>query len=139
MEWTLSLLMSILAALPVIMIPMIAADPFRPGVTNTLNTAEFLGSVVSLSTLGTGIGKIVNGFVCQLIGGKASASIYLLGVALFSVILSTTYTIHGYGTYSHYFDKKVFKFDFNSSPFYSYCWDGILCEYDVDRVFCFNG
>jgi len=83
-------------SLPVIMIPVIAADPFGPGVVNTMNTATFVGAIVSFSTLGAGCGKVVNGFVCQAIGGRQSGMIYMLGLAFFSLILSTTYSIHGY-------------------------------------------
>ena len=78
---------------------MIAADPFAPGVDSPLNSAAFLGSLVSLSALGAGAGKAVNGFICQAIGGRLSGSLYLLSLAIFSFILSTTYTIHGYGEY----------------------------------------
>ena len=83
-------------SLPVIMIPVIAADPFGPGVINTMNTATFVGSIVSISTFGAGCGKIVNGFVCKAIGGRQSGIIYMLGLAFFSLLLSTTYSIHGY-------------------------------------------
>jgi TM2 domain-containing membrane protein YozV len=84
---------------------MIAADPFAPGATNSINSAAFLGSLVSLSALGAGAGKVVNGFICQAIGGRLSGSLYLLSLAIFSTILSTTYTIHGYGEYEIYVRK----------------------------------
>ena len=83
-------------ALPVILIPMIAADPFAPGVPNTMSSAAFVGTIVSLSSLGAGFGKIINGFVCQAIGGRASGTVYLLGLSFFSLLLSSTYSIHGY-------------------------------------------
>lgn len=83
-------------SIPVILIPVIAADPFGPGVVNTMNTATFVGAIVSFSTLGAGCGKVANGFVCQAIGGRQSGMIYMLGLAFFSLILSTTYSIHGY-------------------------------------------
>ena len=83
-------------SLPVILIPVIAVDPFGPGVVNNMNTATFVGSIVSISTFGAGCGKIVNGFVCQAIGGRQSGVVYMLGLAFFSLLLSTTYSIHGY-------------------------------------------
>eukprot|EP00979_Chaetoceros_neogracilis_P010994 scaffold2640_cov256-Chaetoceros_neogracile.AAC.8 len=83
--------------IPVIIIPLIAADPFAPGIPNihSANTAAFVGTMVSLSTFGAGIGKILNGFVCQALGGRKSGTIYMSGLAVFSVLLSTTYSMHG--------------------------------------------
>ena len=136
-------------AIPIILIPMIAADPFGPGVANTINSAQFLGAIVSLSTLGAGIGKLINGFVCRAIGGRASGSLYLLGLSIFSVILSSTYTIHGYGTYNGFnfyqlhdtyigFVMSVLLIVIYLSIFYSSCWNGILCIHAMDSMQC-NG
>ena len=83
-------------SLPVVLIPVIAADPFAPGVEMTISTAMFVGSLVSFSTLGAGCGKFINGFVVQAIGGRLAGSIYMFGLAMFALMLSTTYTMHGY-------------------------------------------
>ena len=147
-------LVLVYVAIPIILIPMIAADPFGPGVANTINSAEFLGAIVSLSTLGAGIGKLINGFVCRAIGGRASGSLYLLGLSIFSVILSSTYSIHGYGTYNRFnfyqlhdtyvyiyisvFVMSVLLILICLSIFYSSCWNGILCIHAMDSMQC-NG
>ena len=83
--------------MPVILIPLISAEPYEPGIILTENSAAFAGAIASVSFIGGGMGKLINGFVCQSLGGRTSGVIYLLGLAFFSTLLSTTYTIHGYG------------------------------------------
>jgi len=80
--------------IPVILLPMIADDP---GASNThlVSRAVFVGAIVSLSTLGASIGKFVNGFVCKGIGARTAGCIYLLGLTIFSLLLSTTKSFHG--------------------------------------------
>ncbi len=78
---------------------MIAADPFAPDAmafSTPINSAVFVGQIVSISSLGAGIGKVINGFVCKAIGGRVAGSVYMLGLAFFSLLLSTTSSIHGY-------------------------------------------
>ena len=58
-------------------------------------SAAFVARVASLSTLGGAAGKVINGFVCQGIGGRTAARIYLVGLAAFSFLLSTTTSLHG--------------------------------------------
>lgn len=78
--------------IPVLLIPIIAGD--LAGTSG--NTAQIVGSIVSLSTLGAGIGKVVNGFVCQSLGGRKSGMLYLLGLSAFSFMLATTNSLHGF-------------------------------------------
>jgi len=85
--------------IPVILLPMIAADPFLPTsaahLSPRLEGAAFVGAIVSLSTLGAAIGKFANGFVCKSIGGRMAGSFYLLGLSAFSLLLSSTTSLHG--------------------------------------------
>ena len=88
-----------LLALPVILIPVIAADPYAAGAiipetASTLSSAAFVGQIVSISVLGAGVGKLFNGFICKAIGGRVSGSIYMFGLAAFSLLLSTTSLYH---------------------------------------------
>ena len=86
--------------LPVILIPVIAADPFAPNALSimdpVLSPSAMVGRVVSLSSLGLGTGKLLNGFICQAIGGRVAGSVYLLGMAVFALFLSTTSSAHAY-------------------------------------------
>jgi len=87
--------------LPVILIPMIAADPYKA--TSTASTAATVGrlsgtdlaaKIVSTSALGAALGKVINGFICQSLGSRKSAGTYFVGLAYFSLLLSTTSTFH---------------------------------------------
>jgi len=80
--------------IPVILIPMIAADPNINGVPINFNGAALTGSILALSSLSAGIGKLINGFVCQSFGSRISGSVYLLGLSSFSLLLSRTSTMH---------------------------------------------
>ena len=65
---------SITITLPVVLVPLIANDLQVP-------VASFAARVASLSTMGGGLGKLVNGFVCQSLGGSTASSLYLIGAA----------------------------------------------------------
>jgi hypothetical protein len=86
--------------LPVILIPVIAADPFAPNALSfmdpTISPNAMVGRVVSLSSLGLGTGKLLNGFICQAIGGRVAGSVYLLGMGAFALFLSMTSSSHAY-------------------------------------------
>jgi hypothetical protein len=80
--------------LPVVLLPTIAADfvPVADAADATAASgAAFIASVAGISTLGGGLGKLLNGFVCMGIGGKKSSSLYLLGLAASSAVLSVTH------------------------------------------------
>ena len=85
--------------IPIILLPMIAADPFLPNSISHLSPKmegpAFVGAMVSLSTLGASVGKFANGFVCKSVGGRTAGTLYLLGLAAFSLLLSTTASLHG--------------------------------------------
>ena len=66
---------------------MIVADPsFGSGIS----AAALAGTIVSFASVGAGVGKIVNGFSVKLIGGRNATSLYMMGLAFFSIMLSTT-------------------------------------------------
>ena len=72
---------------------MIVADPsFGSG----MSAAAFAGTVVSFASIGAGVGKIANGFSVKLIGGRNTASLYMMGIAAFSIMLSTTTNAYSY-------------------------------------------
>lgn len=64
--------------LPVVLLPLVAAERVAG---TALSASAFVAAVASISTLGSGMGKLLNGFVCQFLGGTRSSFIYLLGVA----------------------------------------------------------
>jgi MFS family permease len=76
--------------LPVVLLPTIAAD-FVPVAGAATASAAFIASVAGISTLGGGLGKLLNGFVCMGIGGKKSTWLYLLGLSASSTLLSVTH------------------------------------------------
>ena len=71
-----------------VMLPSVAAEYT---LTTSAATA-FVAGVASMAPLGGGGGKIINGFVCQRIGGKLSSMLYMLGAAFLSLALSNTKT-----------------------------------------------
>jgi hypothetical protein len=73
--------------LPVILMPLIAAEQTSLA-GSSLATAAFVASTASVSTLGGGFGKFINGFVCKALGGRVSASLYLTAMAGFHLWLS---------------------------------------------------
>lgn len=77
---------------------MIAADPVSrtSNVIIQTNGAELTGKIVALSSIGAGLGKLLNGFVCQGLGSRFSGSLYLLAMASFSFLLSTTSSLHAF-------------------------------------------
>jgi MFS family permease len=73
--------------LPVMLMPLVAAEhslvmgpKFMAGM--------FIAATASISSLGGGMGKVVNGFVCQRMGARKSAFLYFLGMGVFSFLLS---------------------------------------------------
>jgi hypothetical protein len=65
-------------------LPSIAAEY----VTHPEAVTAFVAGVASIAPLGGGVGKLVNGFVCERIGGKRSSWIYLIGLGCLSLFLS---------------------------------------------------
>jgi MFS family permease len=83
-------------SLPVILMPMVAAE-HSISMGPKLTAGMFIAAAASISTLGGGVGKVINGFVCQRIGGRQSASLYLVGMGIFSFLLSINTSAAGVG------------------------------------------
>jgi MFS family permease len=75
------------SSLPVILLPLIAAEQGAI-VGAGFSSAAFIAQVASIAALGGGFGKLINGFICQAIGGRALSSLYLLGITACTVLLS---------------------------------------------------
>lgn len=70
--------------IPIVLTPMIAkAYNLAPS-----QLTSFSAAVASVAMMGGGVGKIINGIVCQRAGGITTASYYLLGLGFFSFLLS---------------------------------------------------
>jgi hypothetical protein len=72
--------------LSVLTVPALAAEHL----SSPKALSAFVAGVASMAALGGGCGKIINGFVCQRLGGRRASFIYLLGLAALSMGLSTT-------------------------------------------------
>jgi hypothetical protein len=70
--------------LPIILAPMIAQSYNL----KSSDLTTFCGKVASIAIMGGGFGKIINGLVCQKLGGITTASTYLLGLGASSLALS---------------------------------------------------
>jgi sugar phosphate permease len=57
----------------------------------------FVAGVASTAPLGGCVGKLVNGFVCERLGGKQSSWIYLVGLGCLSLFLSNAKTAASIG------------------------------------------
>lgn len=79
--------------LSVVTIPALAAA----NLANPAASAAFESSVASMAPMGGAIGKIVNGFVCQRLGGRKASWVYLLGLATLSGGLSFTRSLGAVG------------------------------------------
>lgn len=75
--------------LPVILTPMAA----KTYLLSPSQLTSFCGVVASVGIMGGGFGKVVNGIVCQRLGGVRTASYYLLGAGLCSLLLSMSTSI----------------------------------------------
>ena len=69
--------------LPVVLLPMAAAEQ-----VTAQGVSSLVAAITSVAIIGGGVGKVVNGFVCQEAGGKKSSSYYLLGCAFCSLLFS---------------------------------------------------
>lgn len=72
--------------LSVVTIPALAAA----GISNPASCASFEAGIASMAPMGGAIGKVVNGFVAQKLGGRRSSCIYLVALAALSIGLSVT-------------------------------------------------
>jgi hypothetical protein len=71
--------------LPVILIPAIVHQDHH---LSKMAMTSFCGTIASVAMIGGGIGKFINGIVCQRMGGVATASNYMAGLSLCTLILS---------------------------------------------------
>jgi len=67
-------------------------------------TAAFCASMASLAPLGGFAGKLVNGFVCQKLGGQRSSFVYMVILAALSLGMSFTTTLAPVGFFVVGFD-----------------------------------
>ena len=67
-------------------------------------TAAFCASMASVAPLGGFVGKLVNGFVCQKIGGQRSSYIYMLVLSALSLGISFTRSLAPVGFFLVGFD-----------------------------------
>jgi sugar phosphate permease len=74
---------SLVMNLPILLLPMAAAEHATGRGVSTL-----VVRITSIAIMGGGLGKFVNGFVCQEMGAKRSSVIYLVGSAVCSVLFS---------------------------------------------------
>jgi hypothetical protein len=77
---------SLVMNLPILLLPMAAAEHASTGTTS--DVSALVVSIMSIAIMGGGLGKLVNGFVCQEFGGKKSSAFYLLGGAVSSLLFS---------------------------------------------------
>ena len=79
--------------LPVILTPIIGSQLFQ--LSSSSQLTSFCAAVASVAIAGGGVGKLINGIVCQNMGGIATASNYLmgLGVSCFALSLASTTSI----------------------------------------------
>ena len=87
---------SVTMTLPVLIVPMMDVElqqQIRSSSTATTGSAHqalsLAATVASMAPLGGGIGKLVNGFVCQAMGGSRSSKLYFVGSALASLGLAS--------------------------------------------------
>ena len=78
---------------PISSMPVIAAEFY----SDPSQVAAFVASAASIATLGSGCGKFINGLIVQRLGGRISATMYLAGLALLSMSLSTTHSSNKVG------------------------------------------
>jgi len=77
--------------LSVVTVPAMVMEHFATTTTTATSTAAaFVAGVASLAPLGGGVGKIVNGFVCQRLGGRQASWMYLVGMSALSMAMSMT-------------------------------------------------
>lgn len=81
---------------PVVLLPTIAEQQANL-LGATFSRTAFVASVASTSFLGGGIGKFINGIICQAMGGKRSASACMAGIGICSLLLSFNTATHMFG------------------------------------------
>jgi len=67
-------------------------------------TATFCAGMASMAPLGGFVGKLLNGFVCQRMGGRRSSWVYLVVLAALSLGMSYTHSLASVGLFLVGFD-----------------------------------
>ena len=111
-----------LLGIPIVLIPVIAADP---SFGLDVSAAAFAGTVASFASIGAAIGKFVNGFSVKIVGGRNTTSLYMIGIAIFSIMLSTTSNRHRYA---------IAGMEFCSSIIWVACSDIFSNKYEEDPM-----
>jgi len=85
-------------SLPVVLMPLVAAEYAAAGPPGTKFVASgFIAAAASISSLGGGFGKVVNGFVCQAVGARRSASFYLFAMGIVAFLFSMNTSMYAVG------------------------------------------
>ena len=81
--------------LPVMIVPMMDAEILAAGTAAAAGSlaltrgASLAATMASMAPMGNGIGKLVNGMVCQQLGGAKSSKLYFVGSFLASLALAS--------------------------------------------------
>lgn len=86
--------------LTVVTVPAAAADHFA----HPSDAAAFVAGVAGMAPLGGGMGKLVNGFVCQRLGGRQASFLYLLGMSALGLAMSFNKSIGSVGWFLLFLD-----------------------------------
>lgn len=71
--------------LPILLVPMAAAEF---STSSTTSVASIVVKITSIAIMGGGLGKLVNGFVCEQVGAKRSSGLYLVACAICCLVFS---------------------------------------------------
>lgn len=74
--------------LPVMIVPMMDAELAAAGMS-LARGASLAATMACMAPMGNGIGKLVNGMVCQQLGGSKSSKLYFVGSFLASLALAS--------------------------------------------------
>jgi len=77
----------------VVLLPVIAADSSVVASSGTSTSASLAITVASRAAMGAALGKFINGFVCQSVGGRRSTSVYLVALTGFTFFFSTATSV----------------------------------------------
>jgi hypothetical protein len=89
--------------LPVLIVPMMDAEIMAATDTtsSTTTATSLVAMVASMAPFGGGMGKMVNGFVCQQLGGPTSSKLYFMGSTMASLLYSSITLLPGEATATH--------------------------------------
>jgi Major Facilitator Superfamily len=82
--------------LPVVLIPVALTEEGGTNVLKSGDVASYVASVASMAVLGSALGKLVNGFVCEALGNQRASFLYMLGLSLCTHWLSLGQLTYAY-------------------------------------------